>query len=79
MFSAVEYDQNTHLLCACIPFCHKPTRFIYYRSDVTVLSKYPNTLRNFSELLVRDVKYRYWTTRHRSTSCDMFSEIRASI
>ena len=27
-------------------FCHKLSRFIYYHSGVTILSKYPNTLRN---------------------------------
>ena len=59
----------------------KPCRFIYYLSDVTAFSKYPNTLRTFSELLIRDgdVVYWYWTTRHIPTSCDVCSATRACI
>ena len=60
-------------------FCYKWSRFIYYLSDVTVLSKYPNTLQTFSDLLVRDVVYWYWNTRHRHSSCDVCSKTRASI
>ena len=70
----LESFPNTHLIhgmLACIPFCHKPSRFIYYLSNVTVLSKYPNTLRKFSELLVRDIVYWYWTKHHRLASCDI--------
>ena len=53
--------KNTHLikLCgmeACIPFCHKPSPFIYYLSDASVLSKYLNTLRKLSEFRIRDVR-----------------------
>ena len=54
---------------------HKPSHFIYYLSDVTVLSKYPNTLRKFSDLLVHGVVYCCCSTCHIPTS----SEIRASI
>ena len=58
-----------------IPLLHKPNRFIYYLSDVNVLSKYPNTLRKFYKLRVRGVVYWNCTTHHRP----MFSEPRASI
>ena len=79
MIGAVESDQNTHLIyIECkhpFHFCISQAVFIYYLSDDTVLSKYPNTLRKFSKLLVRDMVYWYCTTRLRPTS----SETRASI
>ena len=48
---------------------------MYYLSDVTVLSKYPNTLRKFSELLVRGLVYWCCTTRHIHTSSETLASI----
>ena len=63
VLSTYTYMACKHVFHFCIS-----RAILYYLSDVTVLSKYPNTLRKFFDLLVHGVVYWCCSTRHRPTS-----------